>query len=718
MKSLYEKPYESQKLPPQVTQAILPSVMEPAAPIATAAPIVIAPAAAPTPPKAIVSSAPPAPTAPVVPVTPSGPVTPPPVAKKTEAKPFLAKPAPAPVAAPAPAAAVAAAPAPATAPAPAIDPAQGSQRVLLVGRIVAIVITIAMLGLIGRVAQLQTSPPPELGPLIGSQYSTTPLMGRRGSITDREGRILATTGLAHRLYVDPKRIADPGTFPEFLGFALGYDPAKIGKRLHELANKRYVVIDQKLDDEQLLKLESIRSKADRARAAAATTNTATVDDVQWKRLAGLYTDLWLERQYPQGPVGGAIIGFVGQEGHGFEGAERIFNTQLTGKPGTLGYLRDAGHRPMDVNLAEYVQPVDGKPVRLSIDITIQAIAENELAKACQEFGAKTGEMVIMNPHTGEIIAMANYPSFDPNEVRTTHPDIRRNRCVTDPFEPGSTFKPFIWAAATEQGFARPEQMVNTDQSIGRPLRDTHDHGTISWAQVLIKSSNRGMAIIGQKMGNTKLYNAVKSFGFGEPTRSGFTGESRGIVNPLSKWNPKFSPTSVPMGQEISVTPLQLARAFCVFANGGYLVSPTIIAKDENDPHAVTVVQRVLSPRTTQITKDTMRLVMTEGTGRMANSKQYAMFGKTGTAQVAKKNGGGYEPGAYNGVFVAGAPLDNPRLVVACVVHKPDARKGYYGGIVAAPAVMKTIDRTLNYMGVTPMPSPLVEEHRGPRLARD
>ena len=710
MKSLYEKPYESQKLPPQVTQAIEPLVIEPAAPMASVVPIIIAPAAAPTPPQAIVPSTPTAPTAPLAPLPP---------AKKPDPKPFLAKPAPT---KPAPAPTLATAPAPSPTPAPTAvppfpDPTLGSGRVLLVGRVVAVVITLAMLGLIGRVAQLQVSPPPEMAPLIGSQYSTTTLMGRRGSITDREGRVLATTGLAHRLYVDPKRIADPGTFPEFLGFALGYDPAKIGKRLHELANKRYVVIDQKLDDEQLLKLEAIRSKADRARAAV-TTNTASVDDVQWKRLAGLYTDLWLERQYPQGAVGGHIIGFVGQEGHGFEGAERIFNTQLTGKPGTLGYLRDAGHRPMDVNLAEYVQPVDGKPIRLSIDITIQAIAEKELAKACQEFGAKTGEMVIMNPHTGEIIAMANYPSFDPNEVRTTNPDIRRNRCVTDPFEPGSTFKPFIWAAAVEQGFARPEQMVNTDQSIGRPLRDTHDHGTISWAQVLIKSSNRGMAVVGQKMGTTKLFNAVKAFGFGELTHTGFSGESKGLVNPLHKWNPRFSVTSVPMGQEVSVTPLQLARAFAVFANGGFLVSPTIVAKDEQDPRAVTVVQRVLSPRTTQITKDTMRLVMTEGTGRFANSQQYALFGKTGTAQVAKKNGGGYETGAYAGVFVGGAPLDQPRLVVACVIHKPDPKKGYYGGIVAAPAVTRTLEQSLNYMGVAPMPSPLVEEHRNPRLARE
>jgi|GEM_PF-295022 len=736
MKSFYEKPYESQNLPPQglpsTTTAIpLGSSLSPKKP--TSAPLfesLIQPKPKADEPvvepddsqKPVPSIAPPAedavsPSIPVkkpVPVKAITPVTP----AKTISKP-IAKPIAKPTLKSAPSKKLSI-----TAPASVVtsinEPtaAPGSQRVLIVGRIVATVITFAMIGLIGRVAHLQISPPPQLAPLIGSQHSTTTLMGRRGTITDREGRILATTGIAHRLYVDPHRIVDPGTFPELLGYALGYDPAKIGKRLYELADKRYVVIDQKLDDEQWLKLESIRSKAAQQKkdAASATTNVSSVDDVQWRRLSGLYTDLWLERQYPQGAVGGHVIGFVGQEGHGFEGAERIFNKGLTATSGKLGYLRDAGHRAMDIDIDTYEQPKDGQSIRLSIDITIQAIAEAQLAKACKEFGAKTGEMVIMDPYTGEIIAMANYPAFDPNEVRTTKPETRRNRCVTDPFEPGSTFKPFIWAAAVEQGFAKPEQMINTDESVGRALRDTHDHGTISWAQVLIKSSNRGMAVMGNRMGSTKLYNAVKSFGFGELTHTGFPGESRGMVNPLRSWNPQYSPTSVPMGQEIAVTPLQLCRAFCVFANGGYLVSPTIQAKDPNDPRSLTVVQRVLSPRTTQITKDIMRQVVTDGTGRKANSSQYALFGKTGTAQIAKKNGGGYEPNAYSGVFVGGAPLDKPRLVIACAIHKPDVKKGYYGGIVAAPAVMHTFEQSLNYLGVAPLPAKLAERDATTRLA--
>jgi len=598
------------------------------------------------------------------------------------------------------------------------DPTRGAPRVLLVGRVITIAITVVMIGLIGRVAQLQVSPPEQLTALIGSQFSHMELLGRRGTITDREHRILATTGLAHRLYVDPRTIADPNTFPELLSIALNYDAAKIARRLHDRANSRYVVIDQKLTEEQFLKLESIRTKA--SRAAAQPMNVKSADDIPWRRLNGLHTDIWLERQYPQGPVGGQIVGFVGQEGFGFEGAERMYERDLRGTGGKMQYLRDAGHRALDIELGEYEHPSDGKPIRLSIDITIQSIAEGELAKACQEFGAKTGEMVIMDPHTGEIIAMANYPAFDPNEVRTTHPDIRRNRCVTDPFEPGSTFKPFIWAVATELGVARPDEMINTAGYSGRALRDTHDHGSISWSQVLIKSSNKGMAIIGQRMGSTKLFKALKSYDFGESTHCGIPGESRGLVNPLNKWNPRFSVSSVPMGQEIAVTPLQLTRAFCVFANGGYLVTPTLRAKaprDPADPRSATVVQRVLSPRTTEITKDVMRKVVTEGTGRKADSKQYAIFGKTGTAQVARKDGRGYEVGAYNGAFVAGAPVDNPRLVIACVIHKPDMRKGYYGGIVAAPAVMRTFEQTLNYMGVPPTASKMVEGAGDPRVAQ-
>ncbi len=571
-----------------------------------------------------------------------------------------------------------------------IAPAQsdpGTRRVLAMARVVGAAVTLAMAALVCRIVQLQISPPPQLAPLVGAQHSKAEMLGRRGTLVDRQWRILATTGLAHRLIVDPQAIADPNTFPERLGYTLGYDPAAVERRLHQLREKRYVVIDRQLDDEQWNKLERFR-------------------------LPGMFTDVWQERQYPQGSVGGHIIGVMGsEEGHTnrrdvtLEGAERMFDAQLVGKPGSFVYLRDAGRRPMALDVDHYRHPEDGKPVRLSIDITIQSIAEKELAAACQEFGAKTGEMVILDPNTGEVLAMAVYPGFDPNEVEHSTADIRRNRCVTDPFEPGSTFKPFIWAMATEMGVARPEEMINTDQSVGRALRDTHAHGTISWEKVLVVSSNRGMATVGLRMGINKLYQSVKAFRFGELSQAGIPGESKGQVLPLRKWNPRFSVTSVPMGQEISVTPLQLARAFCVFANGGLMVTPTLLARDLNDasdPRNAPIVERVLSAKTANLTKDVLRKVVTEGTGRKADSKFFQIFGKTGTAQVAAKGGRGYEPGAYNGVFVAGAPFNQPRLVVACVIHKPNPSKGYYGGIVAAPAAMRAIEQSLTYMGVKPI----------------
>jgi cell division protein FtsI (penicillin-binding protein 3) len=554
---------------------------------------------------------------------------------------------------------------------------EGTTRAIYAHRLLAIALTLAFAGIIARVAILQTDPAPQLKRFIGAQYSNAPLFAPRGPILDNKGRTLANTGVAQRLFVDPKMIEDPGTFPERVGHGLNIDPAEIGQKLHKRPNSRYIVLHKRLSEEQLNKLESINVK-------------------------GLYTDLWLERQYPMGPVAGQIIGFVGQEGIGFEGAERLYNAELKGTSGKLHYLRDSGLRPMHVDRNKFTAPKDGKTIRLSIDIAIQRMAEQQLAETCEKFKVETAEMVVMNPHTGEIVAMANHPPFDPNEFRTTDPKYRLNRCVTDPFEPGSTFKPFIWAMGVEGKYARSEEMINTNQSLGRALRDTHGHGTITWANVLIKSSNRGMAAVGLRMGNTKLYQAVRAFGFGELTGSGLSGESRGMVNPLRKWNKRFSPTSIPMGQEIAVTPLQLCRATCVFANGGLLVSPTIRKgnpSDPTDPTNTQLVRRVLSEKTAFITRSVMRRVMTEGTGRRSQSKLYDIFGKTGTAQVARNDGRGYEADAYSSVFVGGAPYDNPQLVVACVVHRTKRKTGYYGGLVAGPAVKEVLEQSLRYMGV-------------------
>ena len=563
------------------------------------------------------------------------------------------------------------------------DPDRAAKRVLVVGWVFVVFITLAMLALLGRVAQLQFNPPPRIAELIDTQKSTITVPGRRASLVDRMGRSMRSTQVAHKLFVDPKAIEDHSTFAEKLGYTLGIDPAQIDRKISERPDKSYVVIDRKVSDETLEKFSKLG------------------------KLPGVGLDPYLIREYPTGAVASNVLGFVGDEGKGLDGLERVFNKELTGKPGKLTFFRDVRHRAVWVDPKDYRFPTDGKSVRLSLDMVVQQIAEDELEAAVKQFNAKQGELIVMSPRTGEVLAMANYPTFDPEHMGKAKAEQWRNRCVTDVYEPGSTFKPYVWAAAVEQKIATPSEMIDCHGGYyvspgGRHLRDAHGYGMLSWEEVLVKSSNIGMAQIGLRMGNKRLYHAVKSFGFGKLPGSGLPGEIKGIINPLNQWNPIFSPTSVPMGQEVAVTPLQMARAFCTLSNGGLSVMPTIRARDASDvAHTAPIVERVVSQRTAEITKAALRRVVTEGTGKLANSPYYELFGKTGTAQVPDKKHGGYLPGAYVGSFVCGAPLDDPQIVVICVVHLPEKSKGYYGGIIAAPAAKRVVEQTLVYMGVPP-----------------
>ncbi|MCC6579568.1 MAG: penicillin-binding protein 2 [Phycisphaeraceae bacterium] len=563
-----------------------------------------------------------------------------------------------------------------------------SRRPVTVGALVAAGISVALIGVLGRVAQLQCRPPMLVGELVDSQRSREPLLGRRGNLTDRHGRIIAATEVLPRLFVDSLLIEDFNTFSEQVGYRLGYDPAWVEQQLAQRPGSRYIVIDKQLDAQRQVKLASLK-------------------------LPGLSTEDALVRRYPLGTTAGSIIGFIGAEGQGMEGAELAFEKKLCGKPGSLRYWRDASARPLWVDHSGYQPPIDGQPVRLSIDIVIQSLAEEAIADACREFLSPEGQVIVMQPHTGEVLAMASYPSFSPDAIAKMTPEDqrRRNRCVTDAFEPGSTFKPFIWSTATQAGAARPEENIDCTTSgvyatsFGRRLRDAHANGLQTWEGVLVKSSNIGMAIVGQRMGIDPMYRAVRAFGFGRITGAGLPGENPGLVTPRKKWS-LYTITSVPMGQEIAVTPIQLARGFCAFANGGLLVHPTIVARDPNDVRdQLAVRERVLTPAVAACTRDVLRRVITEGTGRKAEIPAYSIFGKTGTAQVPDKNHRGYLDGQYVGAFVCGAPYEDPQIVVAVVVHITNKSKGYYGGIVAAPAAARIVEQTLRYLGVTPRPTP-------------
>jgi len=566
------------------------------------------------------------------------------------------------------------------------DPVKNAHRALGVGRLLLVAISIALVGLLGRVVQLQIRPAAPIAALIGSQAGKGRIEGRRGLLADRKGRPLAVSRTATRLFADPKLIKDSARFARIVADKLGYDASTVAKKINKNSRRRYVVIDHRLSTKRLAVMADLK-------------------------LAGLATQRWVERHYPQGTTAGQLLGAVGFEGSGLEGLEYAYESELSAVAGTFTYERDAARRPLRIMGRGYRQPRDGRGIRLTIDLTVQSIAEQQLARQCRQYDAQQGQLIVMEPDTGHVLAMANYPAFDPNKLVDSLAAVRRNQCVTDTFEPGSVFKPFVWAAAVEGGHIDPGESFDCSSTgswvspKGRRIRDVHGHGVITGEQILIQSSNSGMAQIALRMGKARLYDTVRAFGFGTRSGSGLPGETMGIVHPLSQWN-HFSLTSVPMGQEVAVTGLQMVRAMSAIANDGWLLCPVL--RFEQTP---LVYEHVISAETAKLTRRVLRRVVTEGTGRRARSKLYTIFGKTGTAQIADLKNGGYLKDKYVSSFIGGAPVDRPRIIVGCFISKTDKAKGYYGSIVAAPAVKRVIEKTLLYQRLPPDAG----QHRGSAL---
>ncbi|MEM8739391.1 MAG: penicillin-binding protein 2 [Planctomycetota bacterium] len=584
---------------------------------------------------------------------------------------------------------------------------RASDRVLRVGRWAVLALTVTLLALLGRVYQLQHHPPARVASMVDSQTSTLELSARRGALLDRRGRPLATTRVAHRLFVDPDIVENPGTFSEYVGYLLDYNPAWVEQQIAKRRGSRYIVLDQRLSDERY---QTYR-------------NTPELQN-----LRGLATHSVLVRDYPQDTLAGQLIGFIGHEGNGLDGLERAFNPRLQSDPGQHAFVFDRGRRRLWLANQDYKLQADGKPIRLSIDLKLQSIAEEELAATLEKFNAESGQAVVMDPRTGEILALANLPAFDPGDFRDAAgritddaKDRQRNRAVTDVFEPGSIVKPLVWAAAVEAGAAEPDELIDcTEKGWYKPkrgpiLRDAHPHGEVTWDQVLIVSSNIGMAKVAERMGMDALHTILASYGFGAPTGSKLPGEVPGLLRRVGNWS-YTDLTRMPMGHGFAVTPLQVTRAFCAVANDGVLINPTIESRPRLDPSARpigpplrttslpidrrrNITARVLSPRVAEHTRRVLGQVVTEGTGRRARSDLYDLFGKTGTAELPDLVNGGYHEDQYIASFIAGAPLESPRLVVGCFVHRPDKKIGHYGGTVSGPAVKRIMERSLQYLGV-------------------
>ncbi|XAM00218.1 penicillin-binding protein 2 [Phycisphaeraceae bacterium D3-23] len=586
---------------------------------------------------------------------------------------------------------------------PATLDARRSKRVLRVGRVLAIALTVALLGLLGRVVQLQARPSKPIAEMRNTQTSTATLPAMRGALTDRSGRVFAATRVSYRLFCDPLFIENRTTFIETIAYELGYGPEEmIGMeiKMSGRSDSRYVLLDARMTDEQ-------------------------VDRFHEADIKGIYLEPVVVRDYPQGNIAGTLLGFVGSEGNGLEGLERHWEERLGATPGHYKYLRDSRRRAMWLESETYVPYEDGENIRLSIDAVIQGIAERELAKAVlahtpdqhpddPDYFEITGQLIVMQPHTGEVLAIATYPSYDPNDFQAVEDAQRRNRPITDVFEPGSIFKPFVWAGLLEMGAVRgPDEMVDTsDQGYwvmpnGRTLRDASPHGLCSWHDVLVYSSNIGMAKIALRRDIHDIFDIMASFGFGQRTGVDLPGEVVGIMQMKDNAGAQsYSHGSWPMGQEVCTTGLQLVRAMSMIANGGVMVTPRIEAINPYDETSLGVKpQRVVSQRTADATLDAMRdaVAYEHGTGRRADSPFYDIFGKTGTAQLPDPNGRGYMADGFASSFLGGAPADSPRLVVGCFVIGTKRATGHYGGLVSAPAVRNVIEQSLVYLGVPTNP---------------
>lgn len=591
-------------------------------------------------------------------------------------------------------------------------------------------ILLMLVGLVGRVVQLKLQPDPQLARAAGDATSSRVELASRGDIVDRCGRVLATSSVGFKLFVDPMIVDDTGTIAIDLAGLLKVSPVEIDKKIAARSHSRYVVIDDLLDDWQ-------------------------VDAVRKAGLKGVGLEPRLVRHYLYPEIAAMLVGDVGHDQAGRGGIELTHQNLLAPQHGRLTYLRDAARQPLWIQPAGYRPGDDGEPVRLTIDLVIQGFAMKRLQEAVKHCNAGGGRIVIADCVSGDILALGDvlrsrkgWKENTSDPIRAKAPALGRNRCVTDPYEPGSTFKPFIWAVATELGKARLDELLPTPSPenaphrtrSGRSIRDVHYYGPVTWKTVLIKSLNSGMAIIAERMNGREMREAVARYGFGVKTGCGASGESAGIVTDEKNWT-SYSQVSVAMGQEIAVTPVQMVRAFSAFATDGLLPDLRLTLPIEERgfaieeqvvdpalpdaegvmlrPVASTVLKtagesgsaggwaggwagrRVLSESIARTAREAMREVITEGTGRLAQSEKYALFGKSGTAQLPRKDGKGYYEDRYVASFIAGAPLDEPRIIVLCVIDDPDRSIDHFGGKIAGPVVRDLIDQTLTYLGVPP-----------------
>jgi cell division protein FtsI (penicillin-binding protein 3) len=699
-------------------------------------------------------------------------------------------------------------------------------RTNTVAFITSFTITLGLGVMLWRVWSLQANPSLDLQSHMGERLSRVTEVARRGDLTDRRGRPLAATRFGMRVFIDPTLFPRQKTDEAIvqLAAATGVSASEFAPKLiatmiqgdqrqaaidaQEAARKAKVIAERK-------KLASAGTSPPAPTQADTQTNAAAdpaigspveqadapspiapelaevvsaaaedpklpnpvrylpitgvlddrrVDIVRKLKIPGVNLEIKQVREVVAEDLTASLLGTVGTEDHGLMGTEMKLDDKLQPRAGSLAYVRDSRGRPLWTSPNSYVPAQDGQDIKLSLDLELQRIVLEELERGVAEADAAGGRAVMMDPNTGEILALADivrdlphlvdydwktviakdnqsggtrYRTIRKDPARAQHAALGRNRCVEDIYEPGSTFKPFMWSSVVELGFAQPAEVFNTHNGIyrtpyGRIVTDVLRRPSLTWQEVLINSSNIGMTQGTARMTFQQMHDAVVKFGFGSRPGTGLPGETPGLVTPMSRWS-NYTQTSCASGYEVAVTPVQVVRAFSSLARrgpaNGTLPKVRMTAWDPAlEASALDITNRVLPREVADLTRETLRGVTASLDRKLAAREnpetgwQYELFGKSGTAEIPlgqppkgmrrPKGSDGYFSGQYNSSFIAGGPVDEPRVVMIVVIDDPGPelvrQKNHRGAAVAGPVVRRTMERALAYLGVPPSP-PMSED---------
>jgi cell division protein FtsI (penicillin-binding protein 3)/stage V sporulation protein D (sporulation-specific penicillin-binding protein) len=550
-----------------------------------------------------------------------------------------------------------------------VKPAATNRRITLLAAAFLLLLGAAL----ARAVWIQVVKGPEYAAMALRQHRETVVVpASRGTIVDRNGEPLAIGRLATTVYANPRQVNDARDLTLAASKQLGLDPAELYPMLVD-RSRGFVYVARK----------------------AAPRKAKILQSLDFAGL-GFYPEEL--RFYPQGPVAAQVLGYAGLDNKGLEGLERSLEGTLAGKPGSQTIVKDPFGRALDV--VETKAETPGRSVRLTIDREIQANAEEILQDTVRQWGARAATAIVMDPHTGEIYAMATAPRFNANRFPTTRADRRRNRAVTDTYEPGSTFKLVTVAAGLQERIISPRtsfRLAPTIKVADRVIHEAHTRGTerLTVKQIVEQSSNIGTITIAQHLGAGRLASWIDRFGFGAKTGVDFPGESPGFALPLDEWSGSTIGT-VPIGHGIAVTPVQMARAYAAIANGGRLVRPHLIDRIDGRTVGTTRGPRVVSRAVSDQMLSMLRGVVLEGTGTEAAIPGYTVAGKTGTAAKIDPDGT-YSTSRYVASFVGLVPATKPRLVIMVMVDEPHG--DIYGGVVAAPAFREIARFNLQHLEI-------------------